>query len=48
MLNAYGGTSAGLEAYRPAMFYSGSIALASAGLVAAVKMKINPSFWAKL
>ncbi|GME25407.1 major facilitator superfamily transporter [Neofusicoccum parvum] len=42
MLNAYGGEEAGFEAYRPAIFYAGSMALAAAGLTAFVRLRINP------
>ncbi|KAE8313780.1 major facilitator superfamily domain-containing protein [Aspergillus transmontanensis] len=33
LLDAYGGTDAGLAAFRPAIFYAGSLTLASAGLL---------------
>ncbi|KAH6975999.1 major facilitator superfamily domain-containing protein [Ilyonectria sp. MPI-CAGE-AT-0026] len=48
LLEAYGGADAGLKAYRPAMFYAGSLALASGGMVATVRLRKNRSPWAKL
>ncbi|KAF5009601.1 hypothetical protein FDECE_4206 [Fusarium decemcellulare] len=48
LLEAYGGADAGLQAYRPAMFYAGSLALGSAGMVAAVRLRKNRSPWARL
>ena len=39
MLDAYGGPQAGLDAYRPAIFYAGSMALAASGLVAFVRLQ---------
>ncbi|CAI6081708.1 unnamed protein product [Clonostachys chloroleuca] len=39
MLEAYGGADSDLGAYRPAMYYAGSLALAAAGLVAAVRFR---------
>ncbi|KAK7419423.1 hypothetical protein QQX98_003375 [Neonectria punicea] len=48
LLEAYGGAEAGLQAYRPAMFYAGSLALASGGMVATVRLHMNRSLWAKL
>lgn len=48
MLNAYGGEEAGFEAYRPAIFFAGSMALAAAGLTAFVRLKINPHLSGRL
>ncbi|KAB2572537.1 putative monocarboxylate permease protein [Lasiodiplodia theobromae] len=48
LLNAYGGEKAGFEAYRPAIFYAGSMALAAAGLTAFVRLRINPHASGKL
>ncbi|EEU39145.1 uncharacterized protein NECHADRAFT_94539 [Fusarium vanettenii 77-13-4] len=48
LLEAYGGADAGLQAYRPAMFYAGSLALGSAGMVATVRLRKNRSPWARL
>jgi len=41
LLNAYGGQSAGFEAYRPAMYYAGSMGLGAAGLVALVRLRLS-------
>lgn len=41
ILGAYGGTEAGLKAYRPAMFYAGSLALVSAVMIIAARLRIN-------
>jgi len=38
LLQAYGGSSAGRAAFRPAIYYAGSLALASAGLIAGMRM----------
>ncbi|KAF2083811.1 MFS general substrate transporter [Saccharata proteae CBS 121410] len=48
MLNAYGGEDAGFEAYRPAIFWAGSMSAAAAGLTAFVRLKINPMPTGKL
>ena len=48
LLAAYGGTDAGFEAYRPAMFYAGSLALGAAGLVEGVRLSISRNPFAKL
>ncbi|KAK7542689.1 major facilitator superfamily domain-containing protein [Phyllosticta citribraziliensis] len=48
MLNAYGGEEAGFQAYRPAIFYAGSMALAAAGLTAFVRLRINANLTGKL
>ena len=48
LLAAYGGTDAGFEAYRPAMFYAGSMALGAAGLVEGVRFSISRNLFAKL
>ncbi|KAI1818363.1 major facilitator superfamily domain-containing protein [Poronia punctata] len=48
LLDAYGGENAGFQAYRPAMYYAGSLALASAGLVELVRFRSNRKFFAKL
>ncbi|KAF7559399.1 hypothetical protein G7046_g4763 [Stylonectria norvegica] len=42
ILEAYGGADQGLSAYRPAMYYAGSMALAAAGLVALVRLLFRP------
>lgn len=41
LLDAYGGPSAGIQAYRPAMYYAGSVSLASAVLVATVAVLVR-------
>ncbi|GJC99016.1 major facilitator superfamily transporter [Colletotrichum higginsianum] len=48
LLEAYGGAENGLQAYRPAMFYAGSLSLAAAGLVALVRFRINHSILARV
>ncbi|TDZ36027.1 Aspyridones efflux protein apdF [Colletotrichum spinosum] len=48
LLQAYGGADNGLQAYRPAMFYAGSLALASAVSVAMVRFHMSRSILAKL
>ncbi|KAI9151424.1 Beta-lactamase-like protein [Paramyrothecium foliicola] len=41
ILDAYGGSDNDLKAYRPAMYYAGSLALAAAGLIASVVFRIR-------
>ena len=48
LLDAYGGSDAGFEAYRPAMIYAGSMALGAAGLVEGVRLQISRNPFAKL
>ncbi|KAL2206373.1 MFS general substrate transporter [Sarocladium strictum] len=48
LLEAYGGASGGLEAFRPAMFYAGSLGMASCALVLAARMKHNKMPLARL
>ncbi len=48
LLDAYGGTDAGFQAYRPAMFYAGSMALGAAGLVEGVRLRMSRNLLAKL
>ncbi|ETN39888.1 uncharacterized protein HMPREF1541_06114 [Cyphellophora europaea CBS 101466] len=43
LLDAYGGETAGFKAYRPAIFYAGSLALLSAGLVALLRLRMSKS-----
>ncbi|KAJ1530008.1 hypothetical protein HK405_002113, partial [Cladochytrium tenue] len=45
---AYGGPDAGLEAYRPAIFYSGALSLASAACFVAVRAIQDRSVFKKL
>lgn len=48
LLQAYGGAEGGLKAYRPAMFYAGSLALASAALVLAARLRLKREIMAKI
>ncbi|KAL6709141.1 hypothetical protein ACN47E_001957 [Coniothyrium glycines] len=48
LLDAYGGTEAGLAAYRPAIFYAGSLVLASAGLLLAVRLMMTRKIFDKI
>lgn len=48
LLEAYGGEKSTLKAYHPAIFYAGSMALASAGLVLAVKIMLSKNLMKKL
>ncbi|KAI1130264.1 major facilitator superfamily domain-containing protein [Nemania abortiva] len=48
LLDAYGGEDAGFQAYRPAMFYAGSLALGAAGFVELVRFRYNKNFFAKI
>ena len=43
LLDAFGGESAGFAAYRPAIFYAGSLALVSAATVAFVRLNVSKS-----
>ncbi|KAJ7438654.1 major facilitator superfamily domain-containing protein [Mycena galericulata] len=48
LLNAYGGADGTLSAYHPAMFYAGSMALGSAGLVSLVRLMTSTSIFTKV
>ncbi|KAI0447866.1 major facilitator superfamily transporter [Xylaria telfairii] len=48
LLEAYGGQDAGFQAYRPAMFYAGSLALGAAGFVEVVRFRSNRNFFARI
>ncbi|KFH41632.1 putative transporter-like protein [Hapsidospora chrysogenum ATCC 11550] len=48
LLQAYGGAEGGLQAYRPAMFYAGSLALVSAALIVAARFRLSLSLFARL
>lgn len=48
LLNAYGGENLGLNPYRPAMYYAGAMALASALLVLAARMRASVKLVKKL
>ena len=41
LLEAYGGAQAGLSAYRPAMYYAGSLSIGAAGLVTVYRMLVS-------
>ncbi|KAJ7162825.1 major facilitator superfamily domain-containing protein [Mycena filopes] len=48
LLNAYGGPDSTLSAYHPAMFYAGSMALGSAGLIFLMRLKTSTSLFKKV
>ncbi|KAI1304534.1 major facilitator superfamily domain-containing protein [Xylaria venustula] len=48
LLDAYGGQDGGFQAYRPAMFYAGSLALGAAGFVELARFRYNRNFFAKV
>ncbi|KAI1338647.1 MFS general substrate transporter [Xylariaceae sp. FL0016] len=48
LLDAYGGEDSGFQAYRPAMFYAGSLALGAAGFVEVVRFRKSRNLFAKL
>lgn len=48
ILAAYGGQSSGFKAYRPAIYYAGSMALGAAGLVTLVRLRMSPKFLKKV
>ncbi|PHH63905.1 hypothetical protein CDD81_5353 [Ophiocordyceps australis] len=48
LLDAYGGESGGLGAYRPAMFYAGSMALGACGFVTLARFRTKSSIWSKV
>ncbi|KAL4916052.1 MFS general substrate transporter [Aspergillus aurantiobrunneus] len=48
ILDASGGEEAGIKAYRPAIFYAGSLAFAAAVLAAAIRLKTELSLKKKL
>ncbi|CAI4217392.1 unnamed protein product [Parascedosporium putredinis] len=48
ILKAHGGADGGLRAFRPAMFYAGSLAVLSAALVALVRLRKDKSLLARL
>jgi MFS family permease len=47
LLDAYGGAEAGLQAYRPAIFYAGSLAVCAASLVALIRLRKDLRIFAK-
>ncbi|KAM0452639.1 hypothetical protein ACHAPV_009400 [Trichoderma viride] len=48
LLDAYGGTESGFQAYRPAMTYAGCMGLGAAGLATFVRFRKNRSIFAKV
>ncbi|KAF7554877.1 hypothetical protein G7Z17_g2590 [Cylindrodendrum hubeiense] len=48
LLESYGGADSGLQAYRPAMFYAGALALGATGLVAFMRFRTNQSLFVKV
>ena len=48
ILAAYGGQEAGFKAYRPAIFYAGSLALIATLLVGFVRLRMSKSLYKRL
>jgi hypothetical protein len=48
LLAAYGGEHSTLDAYHPAIFYAGSMALGAAGLVISVRLAPNRRLIARI
>ncbi|TLS21240.1 uncharacterized protein PpBr36_10569, partial [Pyricularia pennisetigena] len=48
LLDAYGGSENGLQAYRPAMFYAGSLTLVSGTFVALMRYRLTKAWLAKI
>jgi hypothetical protein len=48
LLEAFGGTEGGLQAYRPAMFYAGGVSLVATGLVLYMRLGMERKAWAKV
>ena len=48
LLVAYGGEAEGFKAFRPAIYYAGSMTLAASGLVVFVRLKSTTKLTAKL
>ncbi|PKK55194.1 hypothetical protein CI102_40 [Trichoderma harzianum] len=48
LLDAYGGTGGGFEAYRPAITYAGCMGLGATALVAVARFRKNRAFFAKV
>lgn len=48
LLEKYGGADKGLQAYRPAMYYAGSLALGAAGLVTLMRLRLSRKIMVKL
>jgi hypothetical protein len=47
ILDAYGGPNANFTAYRPAIFYSGGMAVGAAAMVASVRLRKERGFLKK-
>jgi len=45
LLDAYGGSGAGIVAYRPAMYYAGSLSVGSAGFILGVRALTTKRKW---
>ena len=48
ILSAYVGSETGVAAYRPAMYYAGSMSLAAAALVGFMRFRIEQRLWRKV
>lgn len=48
LLEAFGGAEGGLQAYRPAMLYAGSVAAVSAIMLLTVRLRIDKRLMAKV
>jgi hypothetical protein len=48
LLNAYGGETSSLNAYKPAIYYAGSMTLASAGFIAALRLNMTTKVLARV
>lgn len=48
ILDAYGGPNANFSAYRPAIFYSGGMAVGAAALVGVVRVRKEPRLMSKV
>lgn len=48
IVEAYGGTDAGLDAYRPPMFYAGSLSTASLCCILTIRFMANKSIRARI
>lgn len=48
LLEAYGGAEGGLQAYRPAMFYAGSLTVVATALILVARFRLDSSVFARL
>lgn len=48
IVETYGGTDAGLNAYRPAMYYAGALSTASLCCILTIRLRANSSIRARL